>query len=127
MEADRAGCPLTGAPGHSAGADAVAELLTLQAEYTSRLETLPDSSTDRIRQRRPGHVELDLDALASAEPPRGYGRTDHPVAVLAPVKHKPAKPVAAVRPCLTALRATPVRCSGRTENGPPSQQENENA
>ena len=40
---------------------------------------------------------------------------DQPGAMLAPVKHKPATPLAAVRPCLTALRATPARCSGRDE------------
>ena len=46
--------------------------------------------------------------------------------VLAPVKHKPAAPVAAPRPCLTAA----ARDAGATfrpgrENGPPAEQENE--
>ena len=55
--------------------DAVAELLTLQAEYTAWLETLPDSLRDTdTAEALQAIVELDLDALASAEPPRGYGR-----------------------------------------------------
>ena len=59
---------------------------------------------------------------------KGSLGTDQPGAVLAPVKHKPATPVAAVRPCLTALRATPVRCSGQDEKtARPAEQENENA
>jgi hypothetical protein len=55
--------------------DAVAELLTLQAEYTAWLEALPDSLKDTdTAEALQAIVELDLDALASAEPPRGYGR-----------------------------------------------------
>jgi len=55
--------------------DAVAELLTLQAEYAAWLEALPDSlqETDTAEALQ-AMVELDLDPLASAEPPRGYGR-----------------------------------------------------
>ena len=54
---------------------AVAELLTLQAEYTAWLERLPHNlqETDTA-QALQAIVELDLDALASTEPPRGYGR-----------------------------------------------------
>jgi hypothetical protein len=55
--------------------DAVTELLALQAEYTAWLEALPDSlqETDTAEALQ-AIVELDLDALGSAEPPRGYGR-----------------------------------------------------
>jgi hypothetical protein len=55
--------------------DAVAELLALQADYAAWLEALPatlhDTATAKALQTI---VDLDLDALASAEPPRGYGR-----------------------------------------------------
>ena len=55
--------------------DAVAELLALQAEYMAWLEALPDSLQDtHTAEALQAFVELDLDALASAEPPRGYGR-----------------------------------------------------
>jgi hypothetical protein len=55
--------------------DAVAELFTLQAEYTAWLEALPDSLKDTdTAEALQVIVELDLDALASAEPPRGFGR-----------------------------------------------------
>jgi hypothetical protein len=55
--------------------EAAAELLALQAEYTAWLEALPDSLQDTdTAERLQTIVELDLDALASAEPPRGYGR-----------------------------------------------------
>jgi hypothetical protein len=55
--------------------DAVAELLALQAEYTAWLGALPDSLHDTdTAEALQAIVELDLDALASAEPPRGYGR-----------------------------------------------------
>jgi hypothetical protein len=56
-------------------ADAVAELLALQSEYATWLDALPaglrDSATAEALQ---GIVDLDLSDLASAEPPRGYGR-----------------------------------------------------
>ena len=55
--------------------DAVAELLALQAEYAAWLGALPDSLQDTATaEALQAIVELDLDALASAEPPRGYGR-----------------------------------------------------
>jgi hypothetical protein len=55
--------------------DAVAELLALQAEYTAWLERLPENLQDTdTAEALQAIVELDLDALASAEPPRGYGR-----------------------------------------------------
>jgi hypothetical protein len=55
--------------------DAVAELVTLQAEYAQWFETLPDplhnSATGEALQ---AIVDLDLDELLPIEPPRGYGR-----------------------------------------------------
>jgi len=54
---------------------AVATLLRLQAEYAAWLDALPealrDSSTGEALQ---AIVDLDLDELASIEPPRGFGR-----------------------------------------------------
>ena len=54
---------------------AVATLLRLQAEYAAWLEALPESlrdgATGGILQ---AIVDLDLDELASIEPPRGFGR-----------------------------------------------------
>lgn len=55
--------------------DAVTELLALQAEYAAWLDALPDSLQDSATaEALQAIVELDLDALASTEPPRGYGR-----------------------------------------------------
>lgn len=55
--------------------DAVAELLALQAEYAAWLEALPASLQDSATAKTlAAIVELDLDALASTELPRGYGR-----------------------------------------------------
>jgi hypothetical protein len=55
--------------------DAVGELVTLQAEYVAWLDALPDS----LRATPTGEAlqaiaDLDLDALAAIDPPRGYGR-----------------------------------------------------
>ena len=54
---------------------AVATLLRLQAKYAAWLDALPealrDSSTGEALQ---AIVDLDLDELASIEPPRGFGR-----------------------------------------------------
>jgi len=54
---------------------AVATLLGLQAEYAAWLDALPealrDSATGEALQ---AIVDLDLDELASVEPPRGFGR-----------------------------------------------------
>jgi hypothetical protein len=55
--------------------DAVAELLTLQAGYAAWLEALPEvlygtATAEALR----AIVDLDLETLASVEPPRGYGR-----------------------------------------------------
>jgi hypothetical protein len=54
---------------------AVSTLLRLQAEYAAWLdalpEALPDSATGEALQ---AIVDLDLDELASIEPPRSFGR-----------------------------------------------------
>lgn len=55
--------------------DAVSELLALQAEYAAWLEALPDSLQDTTTaEALQAIVELDIEALANTEPPRGYGR-----------------------------------------------------
>lgn len=55
--------------------DAVAELLTLQAAYTAWLEALPESlQGTATAEALQAIADLDLDALAGIEPPRGYGR-----------------------------------------------------
>ncbi len=55
--------------------DAVAELIALQTEYAAWLDALPDALRDTaMAEALQAIVELDLDALASIEPPRGYGR-----------------------------------------------------
>ena len=55
--------------------DAVAVLVALQGEYAVWLDVLPetwrDSATGEALQ---AIVELDLDELTAAVPPRGYGR-----------------------------------------------------
>jgi hypothetical protein len=54
---------------------AVAELLALQSEYAAWLDALPDSlQATPTAEALQAIVELDLDTLASIEPPRGYGR-----------------------------------------------------
>jgi hypothetical protein len=55
--------------------DAVNELVALQPEYVAWLDALPDS----LRGTPTGEAlqaiaEVDLDALAAIDPPRGYGR-----------------------------------------------------
>jgi hypothetical protein len=55
--------------------DAVAELLTLQAEYTAWADALPDSFRDTpTDEALQAIVDLDLAVLAAIVPPRGYGR-----------------------------------------------------
>jgi hypothetical protein len=55
--------------------DSVATLIELQARYAAWLDSLPanlrDSATGEALQ---AIVELDLDALAAVQPPRGFGR-----------------------------------------------------
>ena len=55
--------------------DAVAELLTLQAEYAAWCDEMPGGLRDTAAAAAlEAIVDLDLDALAAIEPPRGYGR-----------------------------------------------------
>ncbi len=55
--------------------DAVAELLTLQTEYSEWLTSLPDSLHDTpTAEALEAIANLDLDALSEIDPPRGYGR-----------------------------------------------------
>jgi hypothetical protein len=56
--------------------DAVAELVTLQAEYQQWLDTLPETSWESATGRalRAICYDLDLSELASIKPPRGFGR-----------------------------------------------------
>ena len=54
---------------------AVAELLALQAEYTTWADALPDALRDTATAGAlQAIVDLDLSELAEIEPPRGYGR-----------------------------------------------------
>ena len=55
--------------------DAVATLLTLQAEYADWLAAIPDSLQDSATAGAlEAIIDLDLTPLADIEPPRGYGR-----------------------------------------------------
>lgn len=55
--------------------DAVNELLALQAEYAAWSDALPDSLRDGATAHALQEiVDLDLDALATIQPPQGYGR-----------------------------------------------------
>jgi len=55
--------------------DAVAELITLQAEYAAWADALPDGLRDTATaEALQAIVELDLEPLADIVPPRGYGR-----------------------------------------------------
>jgi len=55
--------------------DALAEMIAVQSECACWLDTLPeslrDSSTAAALQDM---IDLDLDAIAAVQPPRGYGR-----------------------------------------------------
>lgn len=54
---------------------AVRSLLDLQEEYQAWLDNLPDAFQEStLAQKLEAICELDLDELASVEPPRGYGR-----------------------------------------------------
>ena len=54
---------------------AVATLLRLQAEYAAWLDALPEALRDGASgEALQAIVDLDLDELASIEPPRGFGR-----------------------------------------------------
>ena len=55
--------------------DAVAELVELQQEYQSWLDSLPESMAGSATAEALQAVcEIDLSELESIEPPRGYGR-----------------------------------------------------
>lgn len=55
--------------------EAAAELISLQAAYATWLQTLPDSLRDTATAAAlQAIVDLDLEAVAAVEPPRGYGR-----------------------------------------------------
>ena len=55
--------------------DAVAVLLTLQAEYIAWSEALPDALRDTpTAAALEAIVDFDLEPLAAVDPPRGYGR-----------------------------------------------------
>ena len=52
---------------------AVAELLTLQAEYAVWLDSLPDATRSSATAEAL-QAMVDLDELSAIEPPRGFGR-----------------------------------------------------
>jgi hypothetical protein len=55
--------------------DTVAALVGLQAEYAAWSDALPDSLRDTATaQALQEIIDLDLDALAAIQPPRGFGR-----------------------------------------------------
>ena len=56
-------------------ARAVAALVTLQQEYRTWLDHLPDSlEGSTTAEKLQAIAELDLDDLLAIDPPRGYGR-----------------------------------------------------
>jgi hypothetical protein len=55
--------------------EAVAELLAVQSECAAWLDALPEALRDGATgEALQAIVDLDLDELASTEPPRGFGR-----------------------------------------------------
>jgi hypothetical protein len=55
--------------------DALAEMLAVQAECAAWFDALPESLRDSATGiSLQAIIDLDLDALAEIEPPRGYGR-----------------------------------------------------
>ena len=55
--------------------DAVAELITLQAQYVAWLEALPDNLQDTATAEALQAIcDLDLTELQAIVPPRGFGR-----------------------------------------------------
>jgi hypothetical protein len=55
--------------------DAVGELLDIQSDCAAWLDALPDALRETATaEALQAIVDLDLDALAVVEPPRGYGR-----------------------------------------------------
>ena len=54
---------------------AIAEIVTLQAEYAAWFEALPEAGRDGATgQALQAIIELDLDEIITIEPPRGFGR-----------------------------------------------------
>jgi hypothetical protein len=55
--------------------DALAEMLAIQADCATWFDALPDSLRDSATAiALQAIIDLDLDAIAEIEPPRGYGR-----------------------------------------------------
>lgn len=55
--------------------EAVAELVELQAQYATWLDTLPENLRDGITAEALQTIcDLDLDELQAVKPPRGFGR-----------------------------------------------------
>lgn len=55
--------------------DALAELTAVQAECAAWFDALPESLRDTtIAVALQEMIDLDLDAIAAIQPPRGYGR-----------------------------------------------------
>jgi hypothetical protein len=55
--------------------DALAELIAIQAECVAWFEALPESLRDSATaEALQEMIDLDLDAIAAVQPPRGYGR-----------------------------------------------------
>jgi len=55
--------------------DALAEMIAVQAECAAWFEALPESLRDSATAvALQDMIELDLDAIAAVQPPRGYGR-----------------------------------------------------
>jgi hypothetical protein len=54
---------------------AVAELVSLQAEYATWFDALPEALRDGATgEALQAIIDLDLDGIVAIEPPRGYGR-----------------------------------------------------
>ena len=78
----RGASPRTKAPSHTRRRsrpqrwhEAITELLAVQSECAAWFEALPDALRDGATgEALQAIVDLDLDELASIEPPRGFGR-----------------------------------------------------
>jgi hypothetical protein len=55
--------------------DALAEMMAVQAECAAWFDALPESLRDNATAAAlQDMIDLDLDAIAAVQPPRGYGR-----------------------------------------------------
>jgi hypothetical protein len=55
--------------------DALAEMIAVQSECAAWFEALPESLRDSVTAAAlQDMIDLDLDAIAAVQPPRGYGR-----------------------------------------------------